>query len=119
MLFQIARINLNLSVYLARMSASPSLRLYLAYLIRGYVVESLHCADVQCTLHQYMCPEYVVLGERQRIAEAQVDMSLRREMEDRVDVILAKALEHIGVLCDVAMVETEIRPPFQHSGVVS
>ena len=83
------------------------------------MVESLHRADMQGTLNEHMCSEYVVLRESEGVAEAQVNVRLRSKMEYCVNVVFTEAFEDIGVLSYIAVEEAEIGSPFEHSRVVS
>lgn len=74
---------------------------------------------MQGTLNEHMCTEYVILGESEGVAEAQVNVRLRSKMEYRVDVVFTQAFEDIRVLSHIAMEEAEIRSPFEHSRVIS
>lgn len=65
-----------------------------------------------------MSSKIIVGAEIEGIAEAQVDVSLSSEMKYRIDVELAKTLENVGGLGDIAVEETKIWPPFQHPRVV-
>ena len=51
---------------------------------------------------------HVRLGELERVAEAQVDVGLRREVEDRVDLVRGEAAHHVLDLGHVAVVEGEV-----------
>jgi hypothetical protein len=51
---------------------------------------------------------YVCVCELIRVAEAKVDVRLRSEMEDGVDLVLAKHALYVGRRCDVAILECEV-----------
>lgn len=55
-----------------------------------------------------MCAVYVRVRELVRIAEAQVDVRLRGEVEDCVDLVLAEHTLHVCWRCDVPVLECEI-----------
>lgn len=58
------------------------------YLIRRDVYKPIHPMFPR-SLQEHMRPVYVCVCELVRIAEAEVDVGLRREMEDGVDLMLA------------------------------
>ena len=82
------------------------------------MIEALDGAHLYCAIEQDMRSEYVVLREVEGVSEAQVNVRLRSEMEDGVDVEFAKALEDVGRLCHIAVEEVEVRPSFEHPRVV-
>lgn len=65
-----------------------------------------------------MSADNVVKREGIRIAEAQIDMRLRRKMEDGVNLVRSQAFQDIGIVCKVSMEELEVRAAFQHPGIV-
>lgn len=67
---------------------------------------------------EHMCPVYVRIGEFIRIAEAEVDMRLRREMEDGVDLVLAQYALHVRWGCDISILEREVGFILENARVV-
>lgn len=80
--------------------------------------ESLDGLDRCHTLQQDMRTDNIVVSERIRVAETQIDMRLCSKMEDRINLVRAQALQDIIVLGEISMEELEIRSTFQHPGVV-
>lgn len=55
-----------------------------------------------------MCPVNVRVGKLIRIAEAEVDVRLRCEMEDGVDLVLTQHALHVGRRRNVPILESEV-----------
>lgn len=70
------------------------------------------------SLQEHMCPIYIRVGEFVRIAEAEVDMRLRCEVEDGVDSVLAQHALHVDRRCDVSILEGEVGLVFKNARVV-
>lgn len=70
------------------------------------------------SLEQDVCAVYVRVGELVRVAEAQVDVGLRCEVEDGVDLVLTQHALDIAWGGDVAMLEGEVRSVVEHARVV-
>jgi hypothetical protein len=69
-------------------------------------------------LQKHMCPIYIRVGKLVRVAEAEIDMGLRREMEDGVDVMLPQYPLYVRWRCDVTVLEREVWFVVECSGVV-
>jgi hypothetical protein len=87
------------------------------HLIRRDVYEPVH-AMFPRPLQQHMRPVYIRVCELVRVTEAQVDVRLRREVEDGVDLVLAKHAFHVGWRCDVAIFESEVRLIVEDSRII-
>jgi hypothetical protein len=61
---------------------------------------------------------YVRVRELVRVAEAEVDMRLRRKVEDGVDFVLTQHALHVGRRCYVAILKGEIGLVVEDSCVV-
>lgn len=86
-------------------------------LIGGDVDEALD-ADLLGGLEQHVGAVDVGVGEPVRVTEAQVDVRLRGEVEDGVDVVALEAVHHLGGVGDVALVEGEVPLVIEGAGVV-
>ncbi len=53
-----------------------------------------------------------------RVTEAQIDVGLRRKVEDGIDVVSLQAVHDLGGVCNIAMVEGEVALVIEDSGVV-
>jgi hypothetical protein len=87
------------------------------HLIRRDMYEPVH-AMFPGSLQQHMRPVYIRVCELVRVTEAQVDVRLRREVEDGVDLVLAKHAFHVGWRCDVAIFESEVRLIVEDSRII-
>ena len=65
-----------------------------------------------------MCAEYIVFRENVGVAETQVHVCVRREVEDGVNVVLLQAFDHVAWNRDIAVEEAEVRLRLQHAGIV-
>lgn len=88
------------------------------YLVCGDMIEALDLAILLDALEQHMRAEHIVLREDVGVAEAQVHVCMRREMENRVDVVLLQAFYHVARYGNIAMKEAEIRLRLQHARIV-
>lgn len=86
-------------------------------LVCGYVYEPFD-TDLLRALQHNMSTVHVGVCEPVRIAEAQVDMRLRRKMEDGVDLKPFHAIKHFGWVCDISMIKREILLIVEHTSVV-
>ncbi len=86
-------------------------------LIGRDVDESLD-AHLLGALEQHVCAEDIGMGEAVRVSEAQVDVRLGREVEDGVDLVALEAVDDLGGVGDVTLVEGEVALVVQHSRVV-
>lgn len=100
------------------MCRSPSL-LTPPHLVGRDVVKPLDRANMVGALQQLMRADEVVPAELQRIAKAEIDVRLRGEMHNHVDLELAQAAQDILPLRHVAVEEGEVRPALEHAGVVA
>jgi len=73
------------------------------------VVEALDLAILLDALEQDMRAEHIVLREDVGVAETQVHVCVRREVEDGVNIVLLQAFDHVAWNCDIAVEEAEIR----------
>jgi hypothetical protein len=60
------------------------------------------------TFKQDVRSVYVCVRELIRVAEAEVDVRLRSEVEDGVDLVFAKHPLYVGRRCDVTILECEV-----------
>ena len=65
------------------------------YLVRRDVHEPSY-AMLSGPLQQHMCPIHICICELVRVAKAEVDVRLRRKVEDGVDLVLAKHALYVG-----------------------
>jgi hypothetical protein len=65
-------------------------------------------AMLSSALQQHMCPVDIRVGKLVRVAKAEINVGLRREMEDGVDVMLAQYALHVCRRCNVAVLEGEV-----------
>lgn len=86
-------------------------------LVGGDVDEALD-ADLLGGLEQHVGAVDVGVGEAVRVTEAQVDVRLRGEVEDGVDVVALEAVHHLGGVGDVALVEGEVALVIEGARVV-
>lgn len=70
------------------------------------------------SLKQYMCPIDVCVRELVRIAEAEVDVRLRSEVEDGIDLVPAQHTFHVRRRCNITLLECEIRSVIEYARVV-
>lgn len=70
------------------------------------------------SFQEHMCPIYVRVGEFIRIAETEVNVRLRREMEDGVYFVLAQYALDVGRRGYVAILKREIWLCFENARVV-
>jgi hypothetical protein len=77
------------------------------HLIRRDMYEPVH-AMFPGSLQQHMRPVYIRVGKFVRVAKAQVDMRLRCEVKNGVNLVLAKHAFHVGWRCDVAIFKREV-----------
>jgi hypothetical protein len=89
-----------------------------AYLVCGDVVEALDLAILLDALEQHMRAEHVILRENVRVAETQVYVRMRGEVEDRINIVLLQAFDHITGYGDIAVKEAEIWLRLQHARIV-
>lgn len=89
-----------------------------AYLVCGDVVEALDLAILLDALEQHMRAEHIVLREDVGVAETQIHVCMRREVEDSVNVVLLQAFDHITWNSDIAVEEAEVRFRLQHTRIV-
>jgi len=82
------------------------------------VVESLDPPELLDALEQHMRPQHIVLGEVVRVAEAQVNVCMRRKVEDCIDIMLLQTSQDIVRLRYIAVEEVEVRLALQHAGIV-
>lgn len=65
-----------------------------------------------------MCAEHVVLREDVRVAETQIHMRVRGEMEHGIYAVLLQASDHVFRSSHIAVKEAEIRLRLQHARIV-
>jgi hypothetical protein len=87
------------------------------HLVRRYMYEPID-AMLSRSFEQDMCAVYVRVREFIRIAEAEVDMRLRGEMEDSIDIVLPQHTLYVCRQCDVPVFECEVRSVIENSCVV-
>ena len=86
-------------------------------LIGGDVDEAAY-TDLLGTLEEDVCTIDVCVREAVGVAEAQVDVRLGGKVQDGVDGVPLHAVDHLGRVGDVALVEGEVAPTVEHAGVV-
>lgn len=89
-----------------------------AYLICGNVVKALDLAILLDALEQHMRAEHIVLREDVGVAETQIHVCMRREVENRVNVVLLQAFYHVARYGNIAVKEAEIRLRLQHASII-
>lgn len=102
----------------ARLEQVVVIILDLAVDLVGGNVDEAFDADLLGALEQYMGAIDVGVSETVRVAETQVDVGLRGEVEDGVDVVPLQAVDDFAGVGDVAVVEVEIPLVVQHACVV-
>lgn len=80
--------------------------------------ESLDGLDGRHTFQQHVRADDIVVGEGIRVAKTQIHMRLRREVEDGINLVGSQAPQDIGIFCEIAVEELEIRATFEHSRIV-
>lgn len=75
--------------------------------IRRHVDESFDLG-LDSALEHGVCTFDVGLGELERVSEAQIDMRLRSEMEDGINLVLLQRSENIVAVGDVAKGKVEV-----------
>jgi hypothetical protein len=65
-----------------------------------------------------MRPVHVCVREFVRVTEAEVDVRLRREVEDGIDLVLAQHALYVGRGCNVAILKGKISSAVEDSCVV-
>ena len=83
------------------------------------MIKPLDSPHMMRTLQQLMRSDEIVPAELQRVAKAQIDMCLRCEVHNHVNLELAEAAQNIFTLSDIAVEEGKVRPPLEHAGVVA
>jgi hypothetical protein len=86
-------------------------------LIGGDMDELLY-SNLLRTLQENVCPVNIGVGESVRVTKTQIDVGLRREVEDGIDIVSLKAVHNLRRIGNVAMVECEVALVVQDSGVV-
>lgn len=89
-----------------------------AYLVCGDVVEALDLAILLDALEQHMRAEHIVLREDVGVAEAQVHVCMRRQVENGVNIVLLQAFDHVARYGNIAVEEAEIRLRLQHASII-
>ena len=87
------------------------------HLICGNVYKATNTM-LPCSFKQDMCAVYIGVRELIRVAKAQIDVRLRRKVEDGIDLMLSKHSLNVARQCDIAMFKDKIRPVVEHSCVV-
>lgn len=87
------------------------------YLICRNVYELVH-AMFPRSFKQHVCAIYVRVGEFVRVAEAQVDVRLRSEVEDCVNLVLAKHTLYVYWRCDISVLECEVILAIENARIV-
>lgn len=87
------------------------------HLVCGDVYEPID-AVLPRSFKQNMCAVHIGVCELVRVTKAQVDVRLRREVEDGVDLVLAKHSLDVAWRCDVAVFEGKVRSVVEHARVV-
>ena len=90
----------------------------LAVNLVGRDVDEAPDAHLLGALEQHVGAVHVGMREAVRVAEAQVDVRLRGEVEDGVDVVPLEAVDDLGRVGDVPLVECEVAPVVEDAGVV-
>ena len=88
-------------------------------LIRGDMIEPTNSPNTMSTLEQDMCSQDIVLGKAIRVPEAKINVCVRREMEDCIDLEPSETISDISLARDVAMYEVEVWSGLQHPSIVS
>lgn len=89
-------------------------------LVRGDVIKSPDLAIRFDALQQDVRAAHIVHRKDVRVAETQIDMRVRSEVEHGVDVVFLQTLNHVGRYRHVAMEEAEVTqlPRLQHTCIV-
>lgn len=81
-------------------------------------MDELLDSDLLCALQQNVCPVDVCVCESVRVTKAQIDVGLRGEVEDGIDLVTLEAVHYLGGVGDVSMVEGEVSLVVEDSGIV-
>lgn len=82
------------------------------------MVESLHFAIFLDAFEQHVGAKNIVFREDVRVAETQIHMRMRREMEHGIYVVLLQTSDHVFRSSHIAVKEVEIRLRLQHARIV-
>lgn len=88
------------------------------HLVRRDVHEAPDAAHLPRALEQHVRAVDVGVREAVRVAEAQVDVRLRGEVQHGVDAVALHAVDHVGRVRDIALVEGEVGPVCEEGRVV-
>lgn len=65
-----------------------------------------------------MCSVHICIGELVRVTKAKIDVRLSSEVEDGVNMVLAKHSFHICRGCDITLLEREVWATVENARVV-
>jgi hypothetical protein len=82
------------------------------------VVEALDLPILLDALEQHVRAKHIVLREEVGVAETQVHVCMRREVEDGINIVLLQAFDHVARYGDIAVKEAEVRLRLQHARIV-
>lgn len=81
-------------------------------------MDELLDSDFLGTLQKYVSTVHIGVGESVRVTKTQVDVGLRSEMEDGIDIVALQTVHDFGGVCNVAMVEGEVALVLEDARVV-